>query len=163
MLSGLFSLWNEQTPFAWWQAFLIATFALLTNGAFCTVNWYLRKETILECGYRKAKIGRIKKSMKEWSLADKVFLRRLAVEATEASPMIGLSLFLNYLNILCGGVLVIGYICSVVTSGAGWALVLSFYPGVFSIFFSTIVTFIPDLLWVPSERKRYGITDRKKK
>ena len=161
MLRGLFSLWNGQTSLAWWQAFLIATLSFLINGVFCAVNWYLRKETILECGYRKARIRRTKKVMKDWPLTDKIHLSRLAAEATEANPMIGLSLFLNYLNILCGGVLVIGYICSVVTSGAGWALVLVFYPGVFSIFFSTIVTFIPDLLWVPSERRRYGIKDKK--
>ncbi len=157
----LSSLWNQQTSFTWWQALLIATLALFINGVCCVVNWYLRKETILECGYRKARIRRAKKAMKEWTLTDKILLRRLAVEATETNPMIKLSLFLNYLNVLCGGVLVTGYICSVVTSGTGWALTLCFCPGVFSIFFSTILTFIPDLLWVPSERRRYGIKDKK--
>lgn len=163
MSDFLSSLWNQQTSFTWWQAFLIAIIALPINCFFCAIVWYLRKEAILECGYRKARINRIKQAMKKWSLADKLLLRRLAAEATESSPMIGLSLFLNYINIFCVAVAVIGALCVVVTSGSGWAMTLCFSPGVFSIFFSTIVTFVPDLLWVPSERKRYGIKDKKQK
>lgn len=148
--------------FTWWQALLLATAALFINGVLCAVNWFLRKETILECGYRKAKRRQTKKAMKGWPLIEIILLRNLASEATQSSPMIGLSLWLNYLNILCGGVLIVGYACSIVTSGALWALALVCYPGVFSIFFSTVVTFVPDLLWVPSERRRYGLKDKKK-
>lgn len=161
MLDFLSTLWHEQTSFAWWQACLIALLALLVNGGACAANWFVRKETILECGYRKATAKRMRKIMKKWTWAERIILRRLAKEATQSSPMIGLSLFLNYLNLLCGGIVLIGFACSIATCGAGWAMGLAFLPGLLGMFFSTVVTFIPDLLWVPSERKRYSIKGKK--
>jgi len=162
MLEFLSSLWNQQASYTWWQALLFATFFLLGDGVFFFMTWFLRKETILECGYRKAGIKKIKKAMKAWQLADKILLRRLASEATENSPMIPLSLFLNYINIALAIVAVVGYISAIFTCGAGWAMALVSFSGLASLFFSTVVTFIPDLLWVPSARRRYGIKDKKK-
>ena len=34
--------------------------------------------------------------------------------------------------------------------------------GFFSLFLSVGICFIPDLLWVPSERRRYGLRKKKK-
>ena len=157
----LSSLWNQQTSFTWLQVFFIAIAALLFNGIFCFANWFIRRETILECGYRKAGAKRMRKTMKQWSLISKILLRRLAAEATQSNPIIGWSVCLNYLNLFCGGMVIIGFICAIATKGTGWALILVSCPGIFALFFTTVVTFIPDLLWVPSERRRYQI--RKKK
>lgn len=158
----LSSLWNEDASYVWWQAFLFATLFLLGDGLFCGITWFIRKETIIECGYRKGRIKRTKKAMKEWPLFDKILLRRLAAEATESNPMVGLSLFLNYGNIAFALIAVFGYLCAILTCGSGWAMALVCYPGVTSMMLSTVITFIPDLLWVPSERRRYGIKDKKK-
>ena len=154
------SLWTEKPGFTWYQALLIALLAVALNCGFCFINYYLRKETILECGYRKTRLRRVRKAMKAWSFADRFFLRRLVSEATESSPMLPLSLFLNYLNIVCLCILPIGLVCAIATCGDGWALILCGFPGIFSLFFSTAVTIVPDLLWVPSERRRYGIKNK---
>ena len=162
MLDSLVPLWNQATSYTWWQALLIGTLCFLIDTFLCIANWYIRKETILECGYKRSRARRIKKEIKQWPWKDKILLRRLAREATERSPMISLSLFLLYLNALCGLAAGIGYIGTIFSCGAGWAMVLQFYSGPFTLFFSTAVTFVPDLLWVPSERKRYGLKVKKK-
>lgn len=160
-MEGFLNLWNDHAHYAWWQAVLIGSGFLLFNGAVFFVVWYLHREIILECGYKNAKSARRK--FKTHTRIDRILLTRLVREAPKTNPILKLRLVLNWSNLFCAGVCVLGFFGTIVSRGAGWALVLLMCSGFFSMFFSVGISFIPDLLWVPSERRRYGLEKKKKK
>ena len=160
MMDGFLNLWNDHAHYAWWQAVLIGLFFLALNAATLFVVWYLHRETILECGYKNAKSAR--KRFKQQSPAEKLLLTRLVREAPKPHFNLKLRLFLNWSNLLFAGVCFLGFLGTVATCGAGWAVMMLLCSGFFSLFLSVGICFIPDLLWVPSERRRYGLGKKKK-
>lgn len=160
MIEGFVHFWNDHAHYAWWQSVLIGLFFLTFNcGAFFLI-WYCHRETILECGYRSQKAAR--KRFKTQSLIDQILLTRLVREAPKAHPNLTLRLILNWSNLLFAGVSAAGFLGTILTGGAGWAMLLLICPGFTSLFCSFGISFIPDLLWVPSERRRYGLGKKKK-
>lgn len=154
------NFWNGHAHFAWWQAVLIALFFAAFNGLVFFIVWTLHLETILECGYKNVKTARNK--FKTHTRTDRILLTRLVREAPKSNPILGLRLVLNWSNLLCAGVCFVGFAGTVLTCGQGWALALLVCSGLFSMCLSVGICFIPDLLWVPSERRRYGLGKRKK-
>ena len=159
MMDGFLNLWNDHAHYAWWQAVLIGLFFLALNAATLFVVWYLHRETILECGYKNAKSAR--KRFKQQSPAEKLLLTRLVREAPKPHFNLKLRLVLNWSNLVFSGASLIGFFGTVLTCGAGWALMM-LCSGFCSLFLSVVICFIPDLLWVPSERRRYGLGKKKK-
>ena len=142
----ILDFWNGHSHFAWWQSLLICLFFLLANSLLFLAVWYLHRETILECGYKNVKAAR--KRFKEQSPVEKLLLTRLVHEAPKPHFNLILRLVLNWSNL--------------VLAAAGWAMTLLLGSGLCSLLFSVGISFIPDLLWVPSERKRYGLRKKKK-
>lgn len=159
-MEGFLNLWNTHAHYAWWQAVLIGLFFLAVDAVIFFVVWYLHRETILECGYKNAKSAR--KRFHKQTPAEKLLLTRLVREAPLHNPVLKLRLILNWSNLLFAGTALIGFLGTIVTCGAGWAAMLLLCSGLFSLFFSVGITFLPDLLWVPSERRRYGLGKKKK-
>lgn len=159
-MEGFMNLWTGHAQYVWWQAVLVSLFFAAFNSLTFFVIWYMHLETILECGYKSRKTAR--KKFKTHTRIDRILLTRLVREAPKSNPILKLRLVLNWSNLLCAGVCFIGFIGTVITCGQGWALVLLMCSGFFSMFFSVGISFIPDLLWVPSERKRYGFGKKKK-
>ena len=159
-MEGLLNLWSSHAGATWWQAVLYALFFAAVNGLLFFLNWTMHLETILECGYKNRKTAR--KKFKTHARLDRILLTRLVREAPKSNPILRLRLVLNWSNLLCAGACFIGFVGTLATRGQGWAMVLLMCSGLFSIFFSVGITFIPDLLWVPSERRRYGLGKKKK-
>lgn len=156
----ILDFWNGHSHFAWWQSLLICLFFLLANSLLFLAVWYLHRETILECGYKNVKAAR--KRFKEQSPVEKLLLTRLVHEAPKPHFNLILRLVLNWSNLVLAAASLIGLFGTVLTCGAGWAMTLLLGSGLCSLLFSVGISFIPDLLWVPSERKRYGLRKKKK-
>ena len=154
-IERIVELWNEDIDWAFWQAFLVGLFFLVCNfGLFCAM-WFCRKGALQEYGYPKRKRKYLSKRFKEYSFAEKLFLVRLVKEADQIGLYSYMLLLFNFLNIAAFGVSIIGFAAVCITSVAGWAGVLLIIPVITVLGVTVMLEFIPDLICLPSERRRY--------
>lgn len=154
-IERIVELWNEDSDWAFLQTFLVGLFFLACNfGLFCAM-WFMRKGALFEYGYPKRKAKNLNKRFKKYSFVEKLFLVRVVKEAECQGFYSYFSLLLNFANIAAFCVSLVGYIGALVTCISGWAAFLLITP-VFGIFvISVAISFIPDLICLPSERRRY--------
>lgn len=150
-------LWNDTFSIEWWKMLLIGLFLLLANTAIFFAMWYCRLETIRECGYPKRSRKTLKKIFSAYSVWDKLLLIRPTHNAEKRRPMLFLNLICHYICLLALIAVWIGFFGCMITLADGWACVLLIMPELAAMAFSTAVMFIPDLIYSPSERKRYRL------
>lgn len=148
-------LWRSHADFTVLQGFCIGTFFLSCNLLIAFTTWAMQQGAILEYGYPKMKNKRKKKLLKTFSFFERITLTRLCREAKRKSPVLWLYRTLHLCNLLSAFVCIAAYIGVLFTGGAGWAMMLLFSPWLI-FFLSAIVRFIPDLLFLPSEKRRYS-------
>jgi hypothetical protein len=150
-------LWCDNANYTQWQAIWISSIFLLINIGLCLAVWYLQKATIIEVGYPRSKRKKVNKTFKSQSFLDKLLLWQLRKEATIASPVLNLSIVLNYINIVAAVGEAVGYIGAIITRGKGWALSLVLLSGFISFCVTAFVHSVSTLLLFPSERKRWHL------
>ena len=155
MKYSLFELWNMSGDFSLLESILIGTFFLSCDFCLCIVNWYLQQEAIIELGYPKRKSKTMKKRMKRFRFWERITLTRLCKESERKRVSLWFYWCLNFLNILVAGAGLVGYCGMVITGGAGWSMVLLIIGPFGVLILSMLLRFIPDLLFLPSERRRY--------
>lgn len=155
------NMWNGNADYTLWQAVWISTLLFFLNLSLSIATWLMQKEIILECAYSKSKRKKIRQEFKTFSFGDKILLRKLAKSATKHNPIISISLYINYINIIAVFVGLIGYIGAIITRGNGWTMMLTMCYGFGILCLSGIIHLVLDLIFVPSERRRYGIKDKR--
>lgn len=68
-----------------------------------------------------------------------------------------MNLMCHYICLLAFVVSLVGFVGCMVTLADGWAFTLLIIPELAAMGFTAVVMFIPDLIWSPSERRRYGL------
>ncbi len=148
---------NSNVDVQWWALLLIALFFFSANFVLFCVMWYVRREVAIEVGYPRKSKKSLRKYIKTFSFLDKVTLRRLTREAKQKNIMLYLNYFDNWLNILAILVSAAGFVAAFVTNGTGWAMTLLVVPVLAVMGITVMIEFVPHLIWVPSERKRYSL------
>lgn len=149
-------LWRSNGYFLWWQSFLIALFFLICDVVICTAHWYANRGRILEYGYPKVHERKsFKKQLKNDSLAEKILMIRLCRTANKRGVYLWACWVINLLNIISAATAIVGAVGIVVTHGAGWAMYLTVIFPLGCFVGATALMLLPDLLFLPSERKRY--------
>ncbi len=151
----LYELWHTNTDLNVWLVLLISLFCLVCNGGIFAALWYMRKSIIIECGYPKRKEKYISRLWKKYSFFDKLFLFSLVFEAENSCMILLLQFFCNLLNVLAMAASVVGTVASVITHIHGWCGMLMISPVLLTMLVTVAIEFIPDLICVPSERRRY--------
>lgn len=151
------ALRNDNISIEWWKMLLIGLFLLSANTAIFLAMWYCRLETIRECGYPKRSKKTLKKIFSAYSVWDKLLLLRPTCNAEKRGPMLFLNLICHYICLLALIAVWIGFFGCMITLADGWAVVLLIMPELAAMGFSAAVMFIPDLIYSPSERRRYGL------
>lgn len=159
-MESFMNLWHSNADYTLWEAIWIGTIFFILNLGLSIGTWFTQKEIILECAYSKSKRKRIRQEFKTSSFSDKLLLRRLAKNGTKYNPIISISLVINYINIISVFIGLIGYIGAIITRGNGWAMILTMCYGFVILCLSGIIHLVLDLIFVPSERRRYGIKDK---
>ena len=160
-MGSFLNLWHSNADYTLWEAIWISTIFFILNLGLSIATWFLQKEVILECAYSKSKRKKIRREFKTFSFYQKMLLGRLAKNGTQSNPIIVISLIINYLNVIAVIIGLIGYVGAVITCGDGWAMILTMCYGFGILCLSGIVHLFFDLLFVPSERRRYGIKDKR--
>ena len=150
-----FELCNDSLVIEWWKMLIMGMFFLLADIIIFIAMWYVRHGTAVEVGYPKRNKKYIKKKLQDYSFFDKLFLVRITFESDNMNLMMIINLFCHFLNLIAIIGCIIGFIGSMITLAEGWAILLLIGSEVGMLFFTVLIEFIPHLIWVPSERKRY--------
>ena len=158
---SLTELWLENPGFTIMQSVFIGFFLLVMDIVICVVLWYIQLGIILELGYpkrtkRKKRQGNMTE-IKTHSRISQIVLWKLCKDAPQKSFFLWFAFGINLLNLIIVAVCGLSYVCVNITNGAGWSLTpLLFLPYIFLLFVA-IVEYIPSILFIPSERHRYGL------
>lgn len=150
-------LWRDNIDIEWWRMLLIGLFFLVANAAIFVAMWCCRLSTVKEYGYPKRKRKTLKKRFAVYSVWDKLWLIRPTCDAERKGLMLGINLICHYLCLFAFVVSLVGFVGCMVTLADGWAVTLLIIPELAAMGATTAVMFIPDLIWLPSERRRYGL------
>ena len=158
-IQRLIEFWNSHTDYKWWQMLLIGLFILGLNFILCVAIWYFGRETMLEYGYlpRKRKLTRnqfARPPLKH------LFLIKLVVKAEKNSFIIFIHWCCHASNIFAFVASCVGFVGTMITLADGWAFTLLVFPPITMLFFRVLITSIPDIILLPSERNRYKIKKR---
>lgn len=149
-------LWRDNIDIEWWRMLLIGLFLLVANAIIFMATWYLRLSTVKEYGYPKRSRKALKKRFSTFSAREKLLLIRPTREAEKKGLMLCINLICHYLCLLAFVVSLVGFVGCMVTLADGWAVTLLIIPELAAMGATTAVMFIPELIWLPSERRRYG-------
>lgn len=152
---NIITLWCDNITIAWWKMFLIGIFFIVMNLIIFLAMWYMRRDALCECGYPKRNKKSMKKKLKSYTVLDNLLLVRLVSEAERRCPLLYISLVCHCISVLAMGVSLVGFVGCMLTLADGWALTLLVVPELACLGFTVLIEFIPDLIWLPSERKRY--------
>lgn len=156
LLYSISELWLGRLDCAVWQAFLIAAFLLICDAVICTANWYMHRARILKYGYPRVHERKsFQKKLKSESFLEKLLMYRLCIGADKQGFFLWFSWLMNVLNVVSAIAASVGVIAIIITHADGWALFLALFVPFGCVIGSTIILFIPDFLFLPSERKRY--------
>lgn len=150
-------LWNDSISIEWWKMLLIGLFFTIMNICIFASMWYVRRSVICEYGYPKRNKKAIKKKLASHSVFDNLFLIRLTREAERKGALLYISLICHYVCMVALGVSLIGFGGCLVTLADGWAMSLLIMSELVALFLTVLIEFVPHLIWLPSERKRYKL------
>ena len=146
--------WNENAGLEWWELLLVCLLLLVCATVICGAFCFARRGVIIQCGFRKRSAKAMRNYLKSYSFLDQLLLFPLVRDAEKKNPLLYITLFCHCLNLLAYILTWIGFVGAMVTLGDGWACTLLVLPQYYSLWLLAI-EFIPQLLWLPSERKRY--------
>ncbi len=150
-------MWTDDISIAWWKMLLIGVFMVMMNFGIFFAMWYVRREVAIEVGYPKRNRKSMKKRLSKYSVWEELWLFRLTHEAERKSVMLYINLICNLLNIASFAACCVGFVGCMITCADGWAFTLLVVPVLWTMGGTIAIEFIPHLLWLPSERKRYGL------
>ena len=155
VLQKITDLWYSNANFSLVTTIFLTVFFGVT-ALFCYgITWYFQMSSMAEYGYPKISRKTFQKRFKQYTTVEKIMLTKLKRFATKKGFMLQLCWMINLLNLLFAVISSIGLIGFVITHGSGWSVVLSFFLPFESCLLFVAIRFIPDLIWLPSERRRY--------
>ena len=148
-------LWHSSVVMPRWQSVLLAFGLFFMDSLICWANWYCQQGAIMEYGYPRVKLKKLKKTIRDDSVTERIFMVRLCRAAKKKGFMIRLCWLVNLINVLVFAAAIVGMIGVMITSVAGWAMLLLLLLPIGWLLVGAALRFIPDLLFLPSERNRY--------
>lgn len=158
--NSLWELWQQKVDFTITQTIFIGLFFLICGLVLCAANWYIQVGIIAEFGYPKRSKREKRKGtltwIKQFRPVSRIFLWRPCRSAQRKGVILWLAWLCNLFNVFSGILCCIGYPLAFIMRGVGWPMLLMiFLP--FVVFMGAVfIEFIPTLIFLPSERRRYG-------
>ena len=165
-----YSLWEllqQKTNFTVMQTILIGLFFLICGLVLCAANWGIQVSIIAEFGYpkrskREKRMGDLA-WIRQFRPVSRVFLWSPCRDAQRKGFILWLAWLCNLANLLSCVSCCVGYPLAIVMRGVGWPILMMLFPP-FEVFAGTIIIeFIPRLIFLPSDRRRYGLDRRHKR
>ena len=158
--NSLWELWQQKVDFTITQTIFIGLFFLICGLVLCAANWYIQVGIIAEFGYpRRSKREKRKGNLtwiKQFRPVSRIFLGRPCSNAQRKGVILWLAWLCNLFNVLSGILCCIGYPLAIIMRGAGWPILLVIFPPFEVLMGAVFIEFIPTLIFLPSERRRYG-------
>lgn len=159
-LEKLKKSWSENLDIGIAKCVIFALVLLVLGVGLCAIVWYIQLGYIVEVGYPKRSKRRKRQGLlielKDHSRINQLFLWRLCKDAPRKHWFMWFSFGINLLNILVVAVCCVSGVCAIITTGAGWTWTLLILLPYNFLLFVVLVEFIPSVIYIPSERRRYG-------
>ena len=149
------NLWNESPQFNGWQSIYISLFFMFCNVVLFFSLWFVSRWLIVEYGYPKRKNKYIKKISKDFTVIDHILLIKFVRCSENKGFFLYLTLAMHCMNICFFISAFIGFFGCVFSGGIGWSLVLLIFSMLCALIISTLILFIPQLIFVPAIRNQY--------
>lgn len=149
------SIWHDSISVGFFQMLLLGLFFLIADTVLFLAMWYMFRGAIIEYGYPKRSRKAMEKKLKSYSKLEELLLIRLVREAKRRGVFLWINLIFHFVNIVAFLSSVVGFAGAMVTLADGWAFALLLFPEITVLFFTTVLGFVPQMIWMPSERKRY--------
>lgn len=157
---SLWELWQQKVDFTITQTIFIGLFFLICGLVLCAANWYIQVGIIAEFGYPKRSKREKRRGnltwIKQFRPISRIFLWRPCSNAQRKGVILWRAWLCNLFNVLSGILCCIGYPLAIIMRGAGWPILLVIFPPFEVLMGSIFIEFIPTLIFLPSERRRYG-------
>ncbi len=151
------TLWNDNITIEWWKMLFIGLFFMAVNLTIFLAMWYVRRNIVCEYGYPKRNRKSMKKRMAAQSVLDNLLLIRLSRESERKGPLLYINLMCHYICMVALGVSFFGFVGCMITLADGWSLSLLVTSELAALLVTVLIEFVPHLIWLPSERKRYKL------
>lgn len=149
------TLWNDNISIEWWKMLLIGLFFIVMNISIFLAMWHVRREIVCEYGYPKRNKRAMRKKLASYSTLDNLLLIRMTHEAEKKGPLLYINLLCHYICLIALVASFLGFGGCMITLADGWALSLLVISEIAALLFTVLAEFLPHLIWLPSERKRY--------
>lgn len=151
------TLWNDNISIEWWKMLLIGLFFVAMNISIFLAMWYVRRGVVCEYGYPKRNKKSMKKKLASYSTLGNLLLIRITHEAEKKGPLLYINLICHYICLTALLTSFFGFGGCMITLADGWAMSLLVISEIAALLFTVLVEFVPHLIWLPSERKRYRL------
>ena len=151
------TLWHDNISIEWWKMLLIGLFFITMNISIFLATWYIRRNIVCEYGYPKRNKKSKKKKLASHSILDNILLIRLTREAEQKGPLLYINLICHYICMAALGASILGFVGCMFTLADGWSLSLLVISELAALLLTVLAEFVPHLIWLPSERKRYNL------
>lgn len=154
---GIMILWHDNISIVWWKMLLIGAFFLMLNSGIFLSMLYFRRGVAIEYGYPKRNKKSLRKRLANHSIWDKLLLFRITREAERKGALLYINLGCHCLNMTALFLSCIGFVGCMLTCAEGWALTLLTISEIGALFITVMIEFVPHLIWLPSEKRRYRL------
>ena len=135
---------------------IIGTILLSFDGFLFLVFSYVREGNVFEYGFPKMKNKSLMKLKNSYSIPVRLLLIRLTMDAKRRGFFLIINLVCQFLNIISMLLSLVGFVGCMITLADGWCLMLLLASVLIVNLVATAVMFIPDLICLPSERRKYS-------
>lgn len=153
--SSIIKLFSDHLTIEWWKMLLIGLVLLAFNTFLFLVFSYIREGNVIEYGFPKMKNKTLKKRIKNYSIPARLLLINLTIDAKRHGFFLILNLICQFFNIVAMVSCLVGFVGCMITLADGWCLMLLLASVLVINLVITVIMFIPDLIYLPSERRKY--------
>lgn len=159
---GLADLWYSHYDISVIKIIFLGALMLIFDFVLLLLIWFLNMSSMTEVGFPGRKKKYIRKITKSYDILSWITLIPLYIDSENRSFYSIICLITNMINVLMALISIVGYVGCIITHANGWCFTLLVTAGLASVFLYVIIIFIPDLIWLPSERRRYGLGRKNK-
>ena len=149
-------LLTDHISIEWWQMLLAGSALLIINVLIFLLFSMVREGNVIEYGFPKMKNKTLKKRLKTYSIPARLLLINLTIDAKRKGFFLILNLICQFLNVLSMISCFVGFVGCMITLADGWCFMLLLASVITVNLALTAIMFIPDLLCLPSERRKYS-------
>ena len=162
ILTELCRQWNTPSTYSSKEYIVFTVFCTIEVIVFFTCAWAIQYGAILEYGFPKKRAKSIRKKMKKYTPIQRFLIFPIIKDVEKSGLFLFICLFCHGLTLSSLATCIAAYVILFIKGFVELPLTILFEVPFKSLIITVALRFIPDLIWLPSEQRRYGIKPKKR-